>query len=64
MKKLFLILMGRYRLFFGFCPKCNSDAPELDTCKICSAYMWGGFGPFPDKILRKKWWNRYKNFIS
>ena len=29
------IIKARYRLFFGFCPKCNSSAPEIDSCNVC-----------------------------
>ena len=29
------ILVAKYRLFFGFCPKCSSDAPAIDSCNIC-----------------------------
>src|SRR5690349_24517701 len=28
-------ILGLYRIWLGFCPKCNSDAPELDTCDFC-----------------------------
>ena len=28
-------MLGRYRLAWRFCPSCNSDAPYVDTCKIC-----------------------------
>lgn len=29
------ILTAKWRLFFGFCPKCNSDAPKIDNCNVC-----------------------------
>lgn len=28
-------LRGHWRLMFGFCPSCNSDAPKVDTCWVC-----------------------------
>lgn len=28
-------LQTRWRIACGFCPVCNSDAPELDTCWLC-----------------------------
>jgi hypothetical protein len=29
-------IIAKYRLLFGFCPNCNSDAPKKDNCKICN----------------------------
>lgn len=29
-------IIASFRLFFGFCPNCNSDAPKKYTCKICN----------------------------
>lgn len=26
---------GKFRLLFGFCPECNSDAPKLYECPVC-----------------------------
>lgn len=40
--------VGRYRIFWGFCPVCNSDAPELDTCAFCR-----GERGYRDKTARK-----------
>lgn len=31
-------LRGRWRLWWGLCPACNSDAPEIDSCQVCFAY--------------------------
>lgn len=28
-------LIGRYRMIWGWCPRCNSDAPAVDTCPVC-----------------------------
>ena len=33
--KILSVIRAKYRLFFGFCPKCNSDAPEIDNCNVC-----------------------------
>lgn len=53
--------IGRVRLFFGFCPKCNSDAPEVDHCKVCEGYSVGVLGytfpPLP--ATRERWWRRF-----
>ena len=29
------LMVARYRIFWGFCPLCNSDAPEIDKCILC-----------------------------
>lgn len=50
-----LIIKGRLRLFFGFCPQCNSDAPEKDNCKICHNFY--GCATKEQKTI---WWNLYK----
>lgn len=28
-------LIGKWRLFHGYCPRCNSDAPAVDKCSVC-----------------------------
>jgi len=28
-------IIGRFRLMLGFCPRCNSDAPAVDSCFVC-----------------------------
>ena len=60
-KKWLLLFRGKERLFWGFCPCCNSDAPVEDNCQICL----GGIREFgipwpPDKEMKKLWWKRYK----
>lgn len=50
---------GMWRIRFGFCPICNSDAPELDTCKFCD-----GFRGYRDKTARREleWkWLKHTN---
>lgn len=32
---MFKLLRGLLRAFFGFCPECNSSAPEIYKCRIC-----------------------------
>jgi hypothetical protein len=34
-KKLSHRILGRIRLFFGECPRCNSDAPNVYSCHVC-----------------------------
>jgi hypothetical protein len=56
-----IALSPRIGLFvFGFCPECNSDAPELDTCPVCNGYRWSRHGGPPSRELRKAWWQAYK----
>ena len=31
--------IGRWRLWWGFCPRCNSDAPAVDWCYVCRSYI-------------------------
>lgn len=34
-------IIGRWRIYWGQCPVCNSDAPEIDTCSFCQG--WHGY---------------------
>ena len=56
---------GLWRIYWGFCPVCNSDAPALDNCQFC-----GSFRGWRDKkarrMMREDWqdkcgyaWLRY-----
>lgn len=58
-KKLFI---GNYRLFFGNCPKCNSDAPEMYDCNICD-YKDNYHGRKKSED-RRFWWNRFLLHIN
>lgn len=50
------MLKPRYRVMLGFCPLCNSDAPELDSCPLCDGYHSSKNDEFPPpKDLKKKW---------
>lgn len=53
MERLFYTIRGKFRMFWGFCPNCNSDAPELYDCPICEY----------NKVHKTWWWARYKNSI-
>lgn len=48
----FRILRGRFRLLFGFCPNCNSDAPKIYDCKVCEGGKY---------YLQNYWWKKFKN---
>ena len=55
----FLWLRGRWRMWWGVCPLCNSDAPALYRCRVCEFWEppWrtlGSRGVSPDL-----WWDRY-----
>lgn len=53
---------------WGFCPKCNCDAPECDTCDICRDYaskVRGQIGSYPfPKVERDIWWARFKALLA
>jgi hypothetical protein len=52
---------GRYRALLGFCPMCNSDAPELYDCPLCEGYQQARGDKFPPpKSLRKEWLDEYR----
>lgn len=49
-------LLPRWRLWHGLCPECNSDAPAIDTCKVCES-----FSGIPSRATKAKWWGRYSD---
>jgi len=57
--KLFRYLRGHWRLLFGFCPSCNSDAPEIDICSVCNGYRYPQIFP-PPKDIKRQWWEYFK----
>ena len=54
MKKILLKIRGAWRLLFGFCPMCNSDAPLLYDCYVCK------FG----KRQKNLWWEIFLKHIE
>lgn len=57
--------LGRIRIYFGRCPLCNSDAPDLYNCACCNFYSSASGDPFPPKLETKnEWWNTYKSVID
>lgn len=44
-------IIARYRLWWGFCPRCNSDAPAVDTCDVCHFVM----DPLPQRNRRQQY---------
>ena len=60
--KTIVFLYGWWRIIWGFCPMCNSDAPELDTCEFC-----GSFRGWRDKQARselKYKWSKHNGIVS
>lgn len=57
------ILNGRFRMFWGLCPKCNSDAPELYDCNVCNWYTTSKHG-MPNKYLKRIWWKRFMAWVN
>lgn len=55
MKKLFYLIVGRWRILCDVCPWCKSDAPGLHTCPVCKCNT---IFPLP-KELKELWWIRY-----
>ena len=49
-------LVAYWRAFRGVCPRCNSDAPAIDTCKACEG--WRGSFP-PPNWLAATWLMRH-----
>ena len=57
-------LVGRVRLFWGFCPECNSSAPEMYSCPTCKNYHSATGDPFPPTDDTKvKWWARFHESV-
>lgn len=53
-------MLGKTRLFIGFCPECNSDAPKYHDCVVCEGYDSGRSAPFPPtQETKDKWWRRF-----
>lgn len=53
--KLLAKLVGNWRLWRGYCPACNSDAPAIDTCVICEGCPCA---PWPPNHLQLELWHR------
>lgn len=52
------------RLLLGFCPMCNSDAPTLYDCPVCSGYHQARGDKFPPpQPLKVWWWSEYLGAI-
>lgn len=47
--KALKILRGQFRMLFGLCPACNSDAPKLYDCPVCKY----------NAVAKNFWWDRF-----
>lgn len=52
-------LIGWWRLWWHFCPACNSDAPEVDKCQVCEGYRTSRDGYPPSVETKARWWRRF-----
>lgn len=58
LQSLAIKINGWFRLFFlgNFCPECNSDAPEKDTCIVCNNMDY-----WDVRKSKPFLWERFKN---
>lgn len=62
--KTLKLARGRVRLFFGFCPACNSDAPEMYDCHVCEWPLQPFAGIGQSATIKKTWWENFKRQLS
>lgn len=59
------MLLPRFRVWLGFCPMCNSDAPELDSCPLCEGYHHASGDVFPPPPnIKKQWLDEIRTIIG
>lgn len=59
--RFFSLLVGRIRLYFNACPKCNSDAPDKDSCSICRTWALEHVATYPpSEETKDRWWKDFK----
>lgn len=67
MKIMLKIIINKIKLFsdwntlyiLNVCPHCNSDAPEIDNCPICTKSKQGRLRPYKSED-RDLIWENYK----
>jgi hypothetical protein len=47
-------VVGSWRLFWGFCPECNSVDERRHTCTVCNGHRGS------DNEMLKTWKQKYK----
>lgn len=58
MKNIFIyfnVYLGKRFLLFGFCPECNSSAPEIDNCPVCRNDRTSPFNRKKRKLYFLRW---------
>ena len=50
-------LVGKWRLYWNFCPECNSFAPKVQCCDVCQGDMHSTF--HWSKEVERMWWQRF-----
>lgn len=60
MIKILKIIRGEMRLLFGFCPACNSSAPEYYSCIVCEYEQ----GYPPSRELKKAWRVKFRKGLK
>lgn len=61
--------IGRLRLFFRECPRCNSNAPEVRNCAVCEERHTTNYTPltrhapgtrgWPNRTTLALWWHKF-----
>lgn len=59
MSEWLLFQRGIWRIHWGFCPVCNSDAPELDSCRFCDGFR--GWRNKPARMQLIAEWQMFTN---
>lgn len=54
-------LLAWWRVKWGFCPACNSDAPLIDNCPVCLNYR-GKYPPI--KKVTDFWMSNFRGLRS
>lgn len=53
---VFRLIKALRRLRYNLCPACNSDAPAIDTCRVCKSYRGSAMLPYPPSSAKKEIW--------
>ncbi len=65
MGHVIMFMVGKYRLMRSLCPKCASDAPDLDDCNVCFSYHQARGDKFPPSdSVKRVWWVRFMAALS
>ena len=67
------VILGRWRLLFGNCPRCNSDAPAVYSCTICDQVIDEDSGQLcqnyrqqfpPTPATKALWWSKWARYAE